>query len=55
MSLNKMCLYWNGHNLFVHQLLGLYVCVRVSAFQFTSEVIRTIVRRRHCYCVLVIR
>ena len=45
--LRRTCiLYWNGHNLFVHQLLGVYLCVRV-AVQFTSDVIRTIVRRRH--------
>ena len=25
-----MHLYWNGHNLFVHQLLGVYLCVRVG-------------------------
>ena len=45
-------LYWNGHNLFAHQLLGLYLCVRVSAVQFTSDVIRTIVRRRHRFALL---
>ena len=28
-------LYWNGHNLFVHQLLGLYLCVRVSSSRRT--------------------
>ena len=45
-------LYWNGHNLFVHQLLGLYLCIRVSAVQFTSDVIRTIVRRRRRLALL---
>ena len=39
--------YWNGHNLFVHQLLGVNCASGwVSAVQFTSDVICTIVRRR---------
>ena len=49
-------LYWNGHNLFVHQLLGLYLRVGGMAVQFTSDVIRTIVvRRRHRLCYYVRR
>ena len=47
--------YWNGHNLFVHQLLGLYLCVRVGGWlsHVTSDVIRTIVvRRRHRLALL---
>ena len=34
-------LYWNGHNLFAHQLLGLYLCVRVGGWlsYVTSDVI----------------
>ena len=43
-------LYWNGHNLFVHQLLGLYLWLThsVGLSHVTSDVIRTIVvRRRH--------
>ena len=45
--------YWNGHNLFVHQHLGLYLRVRGMAVQFTSDVIRTIVvRRRHRLALL---
>ena len=50
--LRRTCiLYWNGHNLFVHQLLGVYLCVRV-AVQFTSDVIRTTVRRRYRLALL---
>ena len=46
-------LYWNGHNLFEHQLIGLYLRVRGMAVQFTSDVIRTIVvRHRHRLALL---
>ena len=39
-------LYWNGHNLFVYQLIRLYLCVRWLS-HVTSDVIRTnVVRRR---------
>ena len=44
--------YWNGHNLFVHQLLGGYLRV-TPGVHFTSDVIRTIVvRRRHQLALL---